>query len=223
MLSLPNVTLVAVSSVELEENLLALSLSSFAIEFYEIKFLTSAPIRPQNPNIKIELIPPLDFLGYSKFILGDLDRYIDTPYCLIIQADGFVLNPERWQDQFLQYDFIGAPWPDYLNLQPDNNILDMKKNRVGNGGFSMRSKKLLAETAKINFDYLSFPSLSEDLIVCHFMYEKMIGAGIKFPKPELAAQFSVESPNASFGQSPNTSFGFHGKALRDIIFSSINK
>jgi hypothetical protein len=49
----------------------------------------------------------------------------------------------------------------------------------------------------------------------------MIAAGIKFPTPELAAQFSVESQDAAFGQSPETSFGFHGKLLRDQIFKSI--
>ena len=59
------------------------------------------------------------------------------------------------------------------------------------------------------------------MVICHFMYKDMITAGIKFPTPELAAQFSVESQEAAFGQSPETSFGFHGKLLRDQIFKSI--
>jgi hypothetical protein len=218
MLLLPDVTLIAVSSVELDETLLALSISSNEIEFGEIQFLTSESIAPTNPKIKAVLIPKLDFLGYSKFILQDLYRYVQTSHCLVIQADGFVLNPDRWQPKFLEYDYIGAPWPEKLTLHPTQQILDMKQNQVGNGGFSLRSKKLLEETAKVDFDSLAFPSLSEDLIIGHFLLDQMLGAGIKFPSPELAAQFSVESPEAAFGQNPSTSFGFHGKALRDHIF-----
>jgi hypothetical protein len=49
--------------------------------------------------------------------------------------------------------------------------------------------------------------MSEDLLLCHFLYEDMRRAGIRFASPELAAYFSIESPAATFGQS----FGFHGK------------
>ena len=221
MLSLPDVTLVAVSSIDLDGTLFALSASSYEIDFAEVKFLTSELIQPTNPKIKVEQIPKLDIWGYSKFIIQDLYRYVNTTHCLVIQADGFVLNPHKWQKDFLKYDYIGAPWPERLNLQPGNHILEMKNNLVGNGGFSLRSKKLLEETAKIDFDNLTFPTFSEDMVICHFMYKEMIAAGIKFPTPELAAQFSVESQEAAFGQSPETSFGFHGKLLRDQIFKSI--
>jgi Protein of unknown function (DUF5672) len=222
MLSLPNVTLIAVSSVELDETLLALSISSHEIEFGEVKFLTSDSIVPVNPRIKVEQIPQLDFRSYSKFMLQDLHRYVSTSYCLVIQADGFILNPYRWQDRFLDYDYIGAPWPQELTLHPIEQVLDMKKNQVGNGGFSLRSKKLLLETAKIDFDSLKFPSFSEDLVLGHFLLDQMLSAGIKFPQPQLAAQFSVESPSASYGQNPGTSFGFHGKEARDKIFNSFS-
>jgi len=219
MISLPDVTLIAVSSVELDETLLALSISSHEIQFGEIKFLTSESIAPANTKIKTSLIPKLDFLGYSRFILRDLYRYVQTTHCLVIQADGFVLNPYRWQPKFLEYDYIGAPWPEKLTLYPSLEILDMKKNQVGNGGFSLRSKRLLEETAKIDFDDLTLSSLSEDLIIGHFLLDQMLNAGIKFPTPELAAQFSVESLDAAFGQNPRTSFGFHGKGTRDEIFN----
>ena len=222
MLKLPDVTLVAVSSVDLEATLLALSLSSHEIDFAEVKLLTSEFILPENSKIKVETIPRLDFWGYSKFIIQDLYQHIQTSHCLVVQADGFVLNPQKWQAHFLDYDYIGAPWPQQLMLQPGNFLLNMEANQVGNGGFSLRSEKLLQETAKIDFDSLSLPSLSEDLVICHFLLDQMINAGIKFPRPELAAQFSVESPNAAYGQTPHTSFGFHGKILRDEIFASLS-
>jgi hypothetical protein len=83
----------------------------------------------------------------------------------------------------------------------------------------LRSKKLLLETAKIDFDSLMFLSFSEDLVLSHFLLDQMLSAGIKFPQPQLAAQFLFESLSASYGQNPGTSFGFHGKGTRDEIFN----
>jgi hypothetical protein len=138
-----------------------------------------------------------------------------------VQSDGFILNANFWDPKFLSYDYIGAPWPQKLFLQPDNAELNMQRNCVGNGGFSLRSKELLLETAKIDFNSLTFPTQSEDLIICHFLYDHFIDAGIRFPGPEIAARFSIESQDALYGQDPMTVFGFHGKSLRDAIFQSM--
>ncbi|QWE10701.1 DUF5672 family protein [Polynucleobacter sp. es-EL-1] len=221
MLHLPNVTLLAVSSVDLSGTELALQISSCNIEFASIKFFSSEDWTPSDPKIEMVRIPRLDIVGYSKFILGNLYQHIDTEFCLVVQSDGFVLNASKWNPDFLKYDYIGAPWPMDLKLLPGNIPLDLSRNSVGNGGFSLRSKRLLLESSKIDFDALSFPNKSEDLILCHFLFDQMINAGIKFPMPELAAQFSVEYISASYGQNLDTSFGFHGKGLRDMIFKNI--
>lgn len=219
-LNLDQVTLVSVTSVDLPETELAMMISMHDIQFGEVKLLTSEKFISQDPYIQVFNIPKLDFEGYSRFILNDLHRFIDTDYCLVIQADGFVLNAHKWQDQFLEYDYVGAPWPRELPLVGSDQPLNLK-NQVGNGGFSLRSKKLLRETTKIKFNELSFPTKSEDLIICHFLFEEMIRSGMKFPTPEFAAKFSIESGNAFYGQNPSTSFGFHGKHLRDLIFDAI--
>ena len=221
MISLPNITLVAATSVDLEATELALRISSHEIEFGAIKFFCSEPFIASEPKIKIETIPRMDLVGYSKFILNDLHHYVDTDYCLVVQSDGFVLNASSWDPKFLSYDYIGAPWPQKLFLQPWNLELNMQKNCVGNGGFSLRSKKLLIETAKIDFNSLTFPTQSEDLIICHYLYDHFINIGIRFPDPEIAARFSIESQDAVYGQNPMTVFGFHGKILRDAIFQSM--
>jgi hypothetical protein len=52
---------------------------------------------------------------------------------------------------------------------------------------------------------------SEDLVICHFLYEEMRAQGIRFAPPELAAQFSIESPESLYGQHIDAVFGFHGK------------
>ncbi len=219
-LRLDQITLVSVTSVDLPAAELAMMISMHDIQFGEVKLLTSEAFIPHDPQIQVVKIQKLDFESYSRFILNGLHRFIDTDYCLVIQADGFVLNAHKWQDQFLDYDYIGAPWPKVLTLGGGDQMLHLK-NQVGNGGFSLRSKKLLLETSKINLEKLDTPTKSEDLIICHFLFEAMIKNGIKFPSPELAAQFSIESQDASFGQNPNTSFGFHGKKLRDHIFQMI--
>jgi len=221
MISLPTITLVAVSSVDLEATELALRISSHEIEFGAIKFLCSEQFKASDSRIKIESIPRMDLVGYSKFILNDLHLYVDTEYCLVVQSDGFVLNANFWDPKFLSYDYIGAPWPKKLFLQPGNAELNMHRNCVGNGGFSLRSKKLLLETAKIDFNSLTFPTQSEDLIICHFLYDYFVDVGIRFPTPEIAARFSIESQDAMYGQDPMTVFGFHGKSLRDAIFQSM--
>jgi hypothetical protein len=228
MLQLSNITLLSVSSVEQEGTDLALRISSHDINFGAIKFLSSEEWISTDPRIEVIPIPRINFDGYSKFILEELVHYVETEFCLIVQADGFVLNASRWNPRFLDYDYIGAPWPRNLMLQMPPELrgvmgdvdlaLDLRRNQIGNGGFSLRSKKLLQETSKIAFDELSFLSKSEDLIIGYYLYDQMLAAGIKFPEPELAAQFSIESLTAAYGQNPKTSFGFHSKTLRDLIF-----
>ena len=75
---------------------------------------------------------------YNLFVLRQLNRYADTSHVLSIQTDGYILNPENWNKDWLQYDYIRAPWV----KQPWN-----KNNRVGNSGFCLRSKRLLDATA----------------------------------------------------------------------------
>ncbi len=223
-LRLDQVTLVSVTSVDLPATELALMISMHDIEFAEVKLLTSEEFIPQDSKIKVINISKVDHISYSRFILNNLYHFINTEYCLVIQADGFVLNAQKWQDEFLKYDYIGAPWPRAIKIKSPDNQINKKislKNRVGNGGFSLRSKKLLHLTSTINLDRLNFPTKSEDLIICHFLFEEMTKNGIKFPVPDLAAKFSIENDAALYGQNLNTSFGFHGKTLRDHIFKVI--
>ena len=156
----------------------------------------------------------MDFLGYSRLIIEDLYKYFQTPFCLIQQSDSFIVNSNLWKNEFLEFDYIGAPWSDKVKVN-DDLVLDMKNNTVGNGGFSLRSQKLAKLTSKINFSSLNFPIKSEDVVICHYLYKEMIKNGIKFAPPKLAAQFSMENINHLYGQDVNSVFGFHGKHLRD--------
>ena len=43
---------------------------------------------------------------YSKFMLGDFHRHVRAPHFLVAQWDGFVMHPEKWRDDFLDWDYI---------------------------------------------------------------------------------------------------------------------
>ena len=222
---LPDVTLLAVSSIEIDHTQDSLKISSYEIEFASIKFLTSKTPKITFPEIKYVKIPEIvNINGYNKIIIDDLYKYFDTSHCLIVQSDSFVVNPIEWTDEFLKYDYIGAPWTKTINPKKDLHI-DLKKNRVGNGGFSLRSKKLALITKDVNYSKLNFPSLTEDVVTCHYLYEDLINKGISFAPIELASKFSLEhiETNKEFGIGPGNVFGFHGKHLRRFFKEKFTK
>ena len=215
-LELPNVTLLAVTSVDIEETQIAMRISLHNIKFGSVKLLSSSMPKKKYPDIEYVSIPAIDFLGYNRLIIEDLHKYFKTSHCLIVQADSFVVGARLWKDEFLKYDYIGAPWSEKVHFN-SNLTLNMKKNCVGNGGFSLRSRKLVEATKKINFDSLKLPLKNEDVIICHYLYDQMISEGILFAPPKLASQFSLENVNRLYGQDSNSVFGFHGKHLKNYF------
>ena len=219
-LSLPNVTLLAAASVDIEQTNFNLKISSENIEFAAVKLLSSSLPNKKFPNIKYISIPSMNLSDYNRLIIENLYKYFNTSHCLILQADSFVVNYERWTDEFLKFDYIGAPWANKVQVNP-KLILNMEKNLVGNGGFSLRSRKLVEATAKINYNSLNFPLNNEDVIICHYLYNEMVDNGIRFAPPALAAQFSMEleSVNNHYEQDVNSVFGFHEKHLRNYYYN----
>ena len=209
MINLQNITLVSVTSVNVDRTIRALRYSSKDITFGDVLLLTDKDVSPY--GIKTVKIEPLDYIGYSKFIVNELHRYINTEFALIIQDDGFVINPDKWVDEFLNYDYIGAPFPipvDGDNItyrDPFGNLI-----RVGNGGFSLRSKKILSLGTELGLEWKSyFGYYNEDgFFTCHnrHIYEKN---GCVYAPVEVAAKFSHERQTSeTIGITP---FGFHGK------------
>jgi len=206
-LKLPQITLVSVTSVKIEDTVKSIRKSCGFIEFGDVKLLTDVDIDLN--DIKVEKINHLDYNGYSKFIVYELHNYIDTDYALIVQHDGFVTSPEKWNEEFLNYDYIGAPW----DLPKDGfSYRDQFGNiiRVGNGGFSLRSKKLLSLPSKLNLEWKDyFGYYNEDgFFTCHNRHE-FEKEGCVFAPLEVAKHFSHESKIPDIeGITP---FGFHQK------------
>lgn len=135
--------------------------------------------------------------AYSEFMIKYLDQEIKTDHALVIQYDGYVLNWEAWRDEWLQYDYIGAPW-----WYKDG------KN-VGNGGFSLRSKKLISILATDPEIKQTHP---EDHHICRTYRAHLEKKhGIKFAPEHVAADFSIEGWKGD--RNYNGQFGFHGHAV----------
>lgn len=145
---------------------------------------------------------------YSKFCIRNLDENIWDDYVLLVQRDGFILNPQLWDTgRFTKYDYIGSPWPaDYCNDVNLNEAAKKNFNRVGNGGFSLRSKKLLTACRWCPFDDI----ITEDAYICNNHRDWFEEKGIKFAPLDVAEKFS-QDPLVN----PYSTFGFHGN--REVI------
>jgi hypothetical protein len=216
-MNLDNVTLVCVEG-SLDINIINDSVKALLISSKDIKFdsiLLLSPVEPDNlpNNIIHHEISSMSWLEYNQFIVSDLTKYINTDYCILIQTDGFILNSSLWTDEFLKYDYIGHVW-DFINLPyhlpgVDPEVVARKGaenlNRVGNGGFSFRSKKLLDATATIPVKC----EKGEDAFICNDQFDYLTDKGIVFGTVEIARLFS-EDPNDHYCRSYQPTFGFHG-------------
>lgn len=210
-LKLKDVTLVSVSSVRLDETILALEESSKNIEFGSVKLLTHEEINHDTIEcVRIKNIDSID--EYSRFIVFELWKHIKTKFALIVQYDGFVKNHECWRDEFFEYDYIGAP---FALPQDDFSMRDRsgKIFRVGNGGFSLRSKRILEIATEKNLKWEPFHGFwNEDGFFCannRHIYES---EGMKFAPLDVAKYFSHEARIPEIeGITP---FGFHQKGYK---------
>ncbi len=141
-LALPQVTLIALATRDVEQTLAAIQYSRQHIEFGAVRLLshyTPFGLPADMDFVRVEKIKDIDEWSYK--VVYELGAHVDTEFALLVHADGFVVNPRSWRPEFLEYDYIGAPWP----LPKDNfSYRDFHGNiiRVGNS-VSIRSKQLL--------------------------------------------------------------------------------
>jgi hypothetical protein len=215
MINLPDVTLICISSVNLPQTYFAFQKSVEGINFGAVKLVTHE--RPKDLPDFIEYSKCYNITNineYSYYCIYNLTNHVNTSHCLLIQADGFVINPDKWENSWLEYDYIGSLWE-----YNENAYIDPFGNhqRVGNGGFSLRSKKLLdvPKHEHIEWDvnqgdfykHMNANNFAEDGNICvhnRHIYER---CGCKFAPVEVAARFAHEkSIKETEGIVP---FGFH--------------
>ena len=177
MLHLPDVTLCCVDSLNRDLAHRALRKSSEGVRFGQVT-LCEPPIRSHT--------------DYSEYVLKSLVRDIGTAFVLLIQWDGYVTNPAAWRDEFLDYDYIGAVWSWHCD--------DMQ---VGNGGFSLRSRRLLEA---LQDPTIQMAGVAEDETICRTFRPYLERRyGIRFAPTDTAERFSFE-----VGYPVRQPFGFHG-------------
>jgi hypothetical protein len=190
---LPDVTLVAVDGTT-NPAATAASLAAAASLVAFARTLLLSPVRPADAAPELSSldwieIPPLTLKGYNQFCLADLHRFITTSHCLTVQGDSRIVNPGAWDDGWLAFDYIGAPWPPGHTGTP---------YRVGNSGFCLRSRRLLQATASLPNDSYVWrgqvkPSSRDDVITCVMYREHLEALGLSFAPVDVAARFAFES------------------------------
>jgi hypothetical protein len=175
-LQLGNITLVAVTDINIPEHVEALNKSCEGIEWGKVVLLT-----PELGSID----------AWNKYIIYDLHKYITTDYCMLIHADGYIVRPDLWQEEFFDYDYIGAPWPlptdSYSYRTPRGELV-----RVGNS-VSLRSKRLLELPTTLNLEWKEYYGNSnEDGFLCVHNRDVLMHHDVRFAPLGVAKYFSKE-------------------------------
>lgn len=199
MLKLENITLVAVTSVNIDAHVKALEYSCKDIEFGAVKLLSD--VCPDNlPSyIKHEKIDKLthpigENLGGGKdqwnyFMVYKLGSFIETEYAIIIHHDGFVVNASSWNPEFLNYDYIGSPWflpSDTFSYRDVNGEIIRVGNSVG-----LRSKRLMDLPISLDMEWKPFHGYwNEDGFISVNNRHIFMQHGMRFPDLNVGKSFS---------------------------------
>lgn len=186
------------TSIKINETIKALKYSMRGIEFGEVLLISHKKPLFLPKDIKFKYITQLKSIDdFNYNMVYELGGYIETEYALIVHYDGFVVNPNAWDNKFLNYDYIGSPWP----LPPENNksvYRDIYGNvcRVGNS-VSIRSKKLLDFPKQENIEWIGEEWNGkiyhhEDAFICCKIRHLLYAAGMEIAPLELAAKFGHE-------------------------------
>ena len=187
---LHDITICCIDTAQPLAALRALRLSLEQCDFARALLLTDqAPLGAD--GITVRSIPPITSgIDYARLVMLDLVEYIETDYVLLVQWDGYVLDGRRWEDAFRSVDYIGAAW--YWHTDGMD---------VGNGGFSLRSRRLLETLANSGLPALH----PEDDFICRQYRPTLEKLGIRFADRGMADRFAFER-----GEPQGSCFGFHG-------------
>jgi tetratricopeptide (TPR) repeat protein len=194
VIDLPEVTLLAADTANHALAARALARSTANVRFARALWLTDAipPGVDVPPGVEVLPIAPIDSrAAYSRLVLKGLAPHVATSHVLLVQWDGYVLHPDAWDPRFLDCDYLGARWFWHTDGMD-----------VGNGGFSLRSRRLIDALADPRIDG---DAAEDELIARAFRPLLEREYGIRFGTAPMAERFSFEvAPVATH------TFGFHG-------------
>lgn len=155
---------------------------------------------------------PLERNGFSALSISNSSSYskllastrfwsaLKAQYVLIFQTDSVLCSMSPWTtEDFLQYDYIGAPWIDrWYGMD------------IGNGGLSLRKTKTMVRITKA---FIFNETENEDIYFARGIYKLAErDSTIKIPPIHVATKFAYEA-----GKLPRvTSFGVHKTPFREV-------
>ena len=193
-LQLPNVTLMAMTSVNVRQTIKAMQYSMRQIDFGDCVLITHRKPFFLPKGIRYahtSKLTNIDCFNYK--MLYELGDYIHTDFVMVVHADGFIVHPEMWQDEFLDYDYIGSPWPipkDDITYRDINGNLCRVGNSVG-----IRSRRLVNFPKEANLPFEpDHGSLNEDGVSPPTSHDRF---GPCLPKPlgPISVMVHIETPN----------------------------
>jgi len=138
------------------------------------------------------------------YMLPELyEAFSDFDYILIHQPDVYVFEDrlDEWMKRMADnnWDYIGAPWFDHQWLRFAKNPIArlpwhwLLREKVGSGGFSIRTPKKFARIARRNRALITRLAsfVPEDIWWCQLA--QFFGEPIKRPSVETAANFAFET------------------------------
>lgn len=186
--------------------------------------LLCSPQAPSNlaPGIEHQAIAPLNYHEYGWFMMFALWRMVRTDFALVVQEDGWVVNADNWRDEFLDYDYIGAPihlakidapqgtyWRNRFEWAEEFGRSDHAVTPIQNGGFSLRSRRFMRALLDHPHIRVEIPppdavdgdplkmrwrnnALLEDVQLSGVLRPALEAVGMRFAPLELARSFSIE-------------------------------
>jgi len=131
---------------------------------------------------------------YCEFVVSKLPYMVKTDYYLIMQWDGFIIDPHNWSDDFYKFDYLGG----------GHTLL--------NGGFSLRKTETMKNIVENgNPQILANNGVSSE----DHLYSSYFKLPKESNKPKYDLPFYIEWPNdfilnkfCNF-MKINDSFGWH--------------
>lgn len=216
MLDLKNVTLLAIDTVDPLRTIKAMRYTLLQAKFADAVLVTTPSEfnpamlrtiggRGRIDQITVHFVEPGPRSDYERQNVAELPRWFKTPHCLFMEWDSAIVNPSAWNPEWLNYDYIGAPWP--YDFHEIGYPPCTKDNCVGNGGFSLRSMRFCIEAGRLFIDMEKPKEATRlsDAWLCRTIRPQLESAGVKFSSRYAALKFSCEN------RFYNGQFGIHGK------------
>lgn len=190
-LALPDVVLYAIDTAQVGLTIKSMKKCMEQCDFGDVFLITNAGVKAP---FRVEVVSSINrYEDVPKFAVRGLNSFIKKPFALTVSWDAFIIHPEMWRPDFLNYDYIGPKWPWYKDGMT-----------IGNSGFSLRSKKLSAILEAMPVEFTD--KFADDVFIGRTARPKLEKEhGIKYPAEAVADLFAYERSIPA-----HPTFGFHG-------------